>query len=211
MEQSPKKNSAHSEQLLHRIQFLTDGIFVLAMTLMILQFDTPELNQQMTNLEIQNFLFAQFPALGIYFISFLLVAFYWVAHLERFQHYQRTDQPHIWLQLLSLMFLVILPYSNDLSTLYTLNFPVQVFSSLNLFFVGIFSYCSWAYATHNHRLVAEDLDPGFINSLKKKTLVEPLVSLLAIIPASINPSFWGLTFLLIPLVYIYLEKSNSQK
>ncbi|NES25213.1 MAG: DUF1211 domain-containing protein [Symploca sp. SIO3E6] len=211
MEQSPQKNSAHNEQFLHRLQILTDGIFVLAMTLMILQFDTPELNQQMTNLEIQNFLFSQFPALGIYVISFILVAFYWVAHLERFQYYKRTDQPHIWLQLLSLMFLVILPYSNDLSTLYTLNFPVQVFCSLNLFFVGIFSYFSWVYATHNHRLVEADLEQGFINSLKQKTLVEPLVSLLAIIPASINPSFWGLTFLLIPLVYIYLEKSNSQK
>ncbi|NET59306.1 MAG: DUF1211 domain-containing protein [Symploca sp. SIO2E6] len=210
MEQSSKKNYVHNEQLLHRLQILTDGIFVLTMTLMILQFDPPDLNQQMTNREIQNFLFAQFPALGIYIISFLLVAFYWVAHLERFQHYQRTEQPHIWLQLLSLMFLVLVPYSNELSTLYTLNFPVQVFCSLNLFLVGIFSYCSWTYATHNHRLVAADLDSGFINSLKKKNLIEPLVSLLAIIPASINPSFWGLTFLLIPIAYIYLEKSDRQ-
>ena len=210
MEQSPKNNSANNELLLHRLQILTDGIFVLAMTLMVLQFDVPELNKQMTNLEIQNFLFAQFPALGIYVISFILIAFYWVAHLEQFQYYKRTDQPHIWLQLLSLMFLVIIPYSNDLSTLYTLNFPVQLFYSLNLFFVGIFSYLSWSYATHNHRLVEPNLDQGFIDSLKKKTLVEPSVSLLAIIPALINPSFWELTFLLIPLIYIYLEKSNSQ-
>ncbi len=208
MEQSPKSNYPNNELLLHRLQFLTDGIFVLAMTLMVLQFDVPELNKQMTNLEIQNFLFAQFPALGIYVISFILIALYWVEHLEQFQYYKRTNQLHIWLQLLALMFLVILPYSNELSTLYTLNFPVQVFCSLNLFFVGILSYFSWVYATQNHRLVEPNLEQGFIDSVKKKTLVEPSVSLLAIIPASINPSFWGLTFLLIPIIYIYLDKSN---
>ena len=202
----------NSELSLRRVQILSDGIFVLAMTLMVLQFDLPDPAKEMTNLEIKKFLLAQLPDLGIYIITFVLIAFYWFEHLNQFQYYRKTDPIHLWLQLFSLMGIVLIPYSNDLATLYPDNLYVQIVYSLNLFWVGIFFYFNWVYATKNRRLVSAELDDGEISAMKAKALIEPAIALLAVPAALIKPWLWEVTFLLVPVAYIFLEtKSGSLK
>ena len=202
----------NSELSLRRVQILSDGIFVLAMTLMVLQFDLPDPAKEMTNLEVKNFLLAQLPDLAIYIITFLLIAVYWLEHLNQFQYYRRTDANHLWLQIFSLMGVVLIPYSNDLATLYPHNLYVQVFYSLNLFWVGIFFYFNWAYATNNRRLVNTDLDEKEIAAMKAKALIEPAIAILAVAAALIKPWLWEVTFLLVPVAYVLLErKSGSLK
>ncbi len=192
----------NSKTWLIRLQRLTDGIFVLAMTLMVLQFDLPELNGNLQPAEVTQFLLAQLPALSIYIGTFILIAFYWLSNLEQFKYYQNTNNVHIWLNLFSLIFVVIIPYANDLATVYYSNFSVQAFYSIDLFLVGLFSWLSWVYACHNHRLIDPNLSTNLINSVALESLLEPLTALLAMGVAYINTALWEWTFYLIPLVYI---------
>ena len=53
-------------QSLQRLKRVSDGIFMLAMTLMVLQFDLPDVEAEMSTREIREFLIAQLPALYIY-------------------------------------------------------------------------------------------------------------------------------------------------
>ena len=210
MIQSSDNQTDNSQPSLRRIQYLSDGIFVLAMTLMVLQFDLPNPGQEMTDLEIKNFLLAQLPDLGIYIITFVLIAVYWLEHLHQFQYYRRTDATHLWLQIFSLMGVALIPYSNDLTTLYANNFYVQVFYSLNLFWVGIFFYFTWVYATTRCRLVDADLDRDVISAIRANALVEPAIALIAVGAALITPWLWQVTFLLVPVVYVFLERKSGR-
>lgn len=199
---------------LHRLELLSDLIFAIAMTIMVLTFNLPpeNLNRQ----ELLNFLAAQLPSLGIYLTSFVLVAFYWVSHLEQFKHYRKTDGIHIWLQLFSLLFIVLVPYGNDLLSYYPENYIIQVIYSLIVFFVGIFSFLNWRYATGDRKLVSETISDLEIAKISRQSLIEPLVMLLAIAVGWIHPYAWYIASALIVVVYplqerFFVKKTNKQE
>ena len=205
------KDLKHSQQSLLRLERISDGIFLLAMMLMVLQFDLPALEGQLSASQLREFLLSQLPALYIYFGTYILIAFYWLSHLHQFKFYQKTDSIHTWLTLLSLMFVVIIPYTNDLSSLYPVNSDVQIFYSLNLFLVGILSYLSWWYGTNNHRLVSENLDKRSAQYISIESLIEPFLCLLSVIISIINPFYWEWTFFLIIPAYLLLNLWNNHE
>lgn len=198
-------------QSLERLKRVSDGIFVLAMMLMVLQFDLPDIEQKMSVKELKEFLFSQLPALYIYLGTFILIAFYWLSNLEQFKHYQQTNSVHLWLNLFSLMFVVVIPYTNDLSNLYPLDISIQIFYSINLFLVGLFSCLSWWYGTNNYRLINPKLDRNYIIYVGLESIIEPIVCLLTIPVSFINPSYWDATFYLIIPAYIFLNIWNKNK
>ncbi|MBP0021477.1 MAG: DUF1211 domain-containing protein [Cyanobacteria bacterium SBLK] len=199
---------------LHRLELLSDLIFAIAMTIMVLTFDFPpeNLNRQ----GLLNFLAAQLPSLGIYLTSFVLVAFYWVSHLEQFKHYQKTDSVHIWLQLFSLLFIVLVPYINDILSYYPNDYIIQVIYSLVIFFVGILSFFNWCYATRDRKLVSETISDAEIANISRQSLIEPFIMLLAIAVGWIHPYAWYIASSLIVVIYplqenFFVKKSNKQE
>ncbi|MDJ0581285.1 TMEM175 family protein [Crocosphaera sp.] len=181
-------------QSLQRLKRVSDGIFMLAMTLMVLQFDLPNVEAEMSTREIKEFLIAQLPALYIYLGTFILIAFYWFSNLQQFTHYKKTDTVHLWLNLLSLMFVVLIPYTKDFINVYSLNPYVQIFYSINLFLVGLFSSLSWCYASRNNSLIDPNLEKKESVKIGIKRLIEPLVSLFSTIISLINPTYWKWSF-----------------
>ncbi|MGK7931871.1 MAG: TMEM175 family protein [Microcystaceae cyanobacterium] len=199
------------KQLLTRLQRLADGIFMLAMTLMVLQFDLPNLDQSLSSEQITQFLLAQLPALYIYLGTFILIVFYWLSHLEQFKYYRKTDTIHLWLNLLSLMFVVLIPYANDLSNLEGLNVPIQIFYSLDLFLVGLFSCLSWWYASSNYRLIDDTLAQESITYITLESSIEPIICLVSILVSLLNPMYWDASFFLIIPIYLLLNWWSKKK
>ena len=203
-------NKNNSEISLRRIQVFSDTVFGISMTLMVLKFDLPDSINDMTALEIKSFLLSQIPDLAIYTLAVLIVAYYWTKYIEQYKYYRRTDETHLWLQILLLMGVILIPHA---TALYASNFYIQTLNSLILFWVGIFFYFNWVYATKNRRLVDADLDRNLIAIAKLKALVEPAIALIAIVAGLISPLLWELTFLLIPVAYVFIDKKygRSQK
>ncbi len=202
-----KGSNSHNSGLkmsLHRIQTLTDAIFALAMILMILFLEFPE-SIDISPVELHKFLFEQFQTVGLFAITFIILAFYWISNHQQNHYLRYTDQKHLWINILYLLSIVLIPYSNAFGMTFTNDWLSQAFYSLNIFLIGFFSFLNWAYATKDHRLVDPDLDPQIITSVKKAILVEPLVALLATIVAFVKPSLCGPTFLLVPIIIVYLD------
>ena len=193
---------------IHRLARLSDLIFAVAMTIMALTFDSfPP--AKMTPQEVTQFLQAQLPDIGIYALTFLIIALYWINHINQFKYYKSTDTIHVWLTLLSLLFVVLMPYANALSNRYNSVFAVQVFYSLTAAGIGLFSTAAWIYATQDRRLVAPDLDAQTIRQIRQESYVEPSIYLLAIASALIHPWGWSSTFLLIPVI-LFMQSQNQQ-
>ncbi|KJH70414.1 TMEM175 family protein [Aliterella atlantica] len=193
---------------IHRLARLSDLIFAVAMTLMALTFDSFP-TAKMTPQEVTQFLQTQIPDLGVYALTFIIIASYWTTHLNQFKYYKSTDTIHLWLTLFSLLFVVLMPYANALSNYYDSVFAVQVFYSLTAASIGLFSSVTWIYATQERRLVAPDLDAQTIRQIRQESYVEPSISLLAIAGALIHPWGWFATFLLIPVIQ-FMQSQNQQ-
>lgn len=213
IESEPGSDLNQDQQLLTRLQRLSDGIFMLAMMLMVLQFDLPDLKQHLSAQQVTQFLVDQLPALSIYLGTFLLIAFYWFNNLEQSKNFRKTDTVHLWLNVLSLMFVVIIPYTNDLLSVYIQIYSVKILYSFNLFIVGCLSSISWWYASRKHRLIHSHLDDHSIRYIGLESLIEPVICILTIIASLINPDYWEPTFFLIMPAYILLHfwHKNQQK
>jgi uncharacterized membrane protein len=187
---------------LTRVQILCDVIFASSMTIMVFSFDRPDLDGVTTAEDVTALVIKQLPVLVIYMISFVLIAIYWLKHLEHFSHIESTNTTHLWLQLAFLAAVAVIPFSNSFMGAYPNVYAVQVFYGLNLVLVGLFSFLSWKYATHNHRLVDPDLDDATIKRLGRDSLTEPCVALLALAVSAVEPRLWEVMFTLVPLLYV---------
>ncbi len=193
-----------------RLVILSDVIFALSMTLIIFAFELPAKGDVQTSTQITAFFLDKLSIILIYFTSFILIAVYWIKHLERFSHYKKTDQNHLWLEIFYLILLALMPLANGLSSGFPNILAIEIFYSLIMFFMGLFSYFSWRYATKNRRLVDADLDEQTIISIRHESLVEPIISLLAIAMAFIYPDLWEVTLLLIPVFFIIQQKFTKK-
>ncbi len=185
---------------------LSDSIFALAMALTILGFDLPDTALSMSDWEINSFLMTQLKPLGLYVSTFILIAFYWFDNSRQFSYYKKTDNIHLWLYIFYLMCLFIIPYSNALIIYFPENLLVQIEYSLNIFAIGLFSFLSWTYATNKYRLVEPSLETKTIIENKIQALIEPSVALITILVALFDRSLWEVTWLLVPIIYVVVEK-----
>jgi uncharacterized membrane protein len=213
MDSKNDSNNFLNIELLRHLGRFTDIVCALAVGLTFLGFHLPAAAISMNDGEVNKYLISQLEPLANYLGSFFLIVFYWIEHTQRFVYYKRTDESHLWISALYLMGMLIMPYSNDLIINFPQNSLVKIWYSLNIFFIGIFSWSSWIYATANYRLIDEDLDVKTIKSTSIKSLIEPLFSLLMVLVAFLNQSLWDYVWFLIPVVYIvvdkYIENSTS--
>jgi len=209
VEDQTTDDEMHERVPITRLQILADVIFALSMVYMASAFDLPDTDVVDSPRELTDFLKSQLPVVLIYVISFVLVAVYWMKHLEHFSYLKKTNIGHLWLQILFLAMVVIIPYSNGLSSAAPDTFAFQVFYSVNMFLVGLFSLLSWIYATRHHRLTGPDLKPSTIRHLRNEAMVEPAIALVSIGAALVSPGLWELTLLLIPVAFIAQKKLDE--
>jgi len=95
----------------HRIEGLTDGIFAIVMTLLVLELKVPELERHASNQEIIGKLGGIGPTLFSFFLTFVLAALFWFLHHSLMQFVKHMTRPLIFLNLAFLMFVSLLPFS----------------------------------------------------------------------------------------------------
>jgi len=184
----------------HRIEALTDGIFAIAMTLLVLTLDLPELEKGLTQTGLHQLLLAQRDKFLNYGLSFVLLAIFWIIHHEQFHVIKRTDRKHLWINIFALMFIVLIPFSTSLVGDYPDDWMAEFFFGSNMFIIGVLFNSNWAYATKGHRLVEPGLDRRRIALGKKRGTVTPLVSLLAMGLSLMHPQLSCYLYILIPLI-----------
>ena len=186
---------------LARVQLLTDALFALSMMIILLQIDYPDPEVVVTKAQISAFLDAQLPAVEIYAITFILIAIYWVKHMEQFGYIREIDYRLLWLQLGYLLFLVLLPVLNAYAVLYPLHPLVFVSYCGVLVGMGFFSAASWRYAAKGGRLLNKAADPEVVRRIWQDALIEPVTA-----AAAIGVAFWSVeagqaALLVIPLAF----------
>ncbi|UBF30116.1 DUF1211 domain-containing protein (plasmid) [Kovacikia minuta CCNUW1] len=201
---------SNSQTAIHHLARLSDCVFALAMAITFMGFELPETVQSLSNLEVNQFLIGQLKSLGIYAITFILVAFYWISHTQQFSYFKRTNETHLFIYTLYLMCLLVIPFSNDLVFRLSSNPFAKIWFNTNILLIGFFSFISWSYATHQHLLVNEDLDLQIIRSMQVKALIEPVCALMSIPVALVSPDLSDLVWLLIPVVSLIVNKALKQ-
>lgn len=187
-----------------RMRFFIDLVFASAMTVLIITFQLPETLEKTTEAEFLKVLFSQGSNLVTFIISFLVIAVYWVKNLEYYGLIAKIDKSFIWMQLIYLIFIMLLPIANLLFMLFPEGAGPRVLFSVLMIGSGLIAYGGMYYA-HRKELLHPDIDLTNARAFTKQLLTEPIIALIALGVAFINPYFWDLSFVLVPLA-LFLNK-----
>lgn len=183
-----------------RIQALTDGVFAIAMTLLVLNLKVPTIPGGATSKMLPELVLELWPAFFNYALSFILLAIFWIVHHRQFRFIKAIDQKLLWINILGLMFIVLIPFSTSLIAEHgDVQIAALVFEC-NLLVIGLIFYMNWWYATSKRYLVDSDLSTQTILSNKKRNLIVPAVSLIAIGLSFLTPEWSEVPYFAIPFI-----------
>jgi uncharacterized membrane protein len=186
-----------------RIEALSDGVFAIAITLMIFNIKVPALARESAPPGLGRALLALWPQFLIYAISFIILGVYWVGHHNQFHYIRRGDRTLLWLNVLFLMFVTLVPFSTALLGQYPSQQVAVVVYALSMLLTGFALYGHWWYATSGRRLVDADLDPTVIRLAKRRVLLGPALLIAAIAASFLSTKVSILLFAAIPLFYVF--------
>ncbi len=191
---------------LDRISFFTDGVFAIAITLMVIEFKVPVIDHATDQALWESLKGMAWKMLG-FSISFCIVGYYWSVHHRIFGYVERYTSRLLWLNLLFLFSVVLLPFTSGLLGEYAsesqLHLPYAVYV-INICLTATMNAILWFYLTNQHldlfthKISKERILLGFYF-----TLVVPVIFLISLGIVFINPTIGRLMPLLIPWVLKY--------
>ena len=98
-----------------RLEALSDGVFAVAMTLLVLDLFVPVVSQSSPDAELFRELIGLWPKLLAYFLSFMIIGVAWVNHEFIFRFMRQINSRLVWLNITILIVLVLLPFSTSLA------------------------------------------------------------------------------------------------
>ena len=186
----------------NRIEAFSDGVFAVAITLLVLNLQVPQLSASVVSHELVPKLFELWPKLLIYVLSFVIVGIYWVAHHNSFHYIKWSDRTLLWLNLLLLLCIVFIPFPTALVGEYPEQQISVVIYGSTLVITGLVLQLIWWYATSGYRLVDRNIDPHLVQRATRRNLAAPLIYLLAIGASFLSVQLSLIIFVLVPLYYI---------
>ncbi|MGV8143871.1 MAG: TMEM175 family protein [Methanothermobacter sp.] len=192
----------------NRLETLADGIFAIAMTLLVLSIEVPALQGNVTTSTMMEYLlYTLLPQIFVYVLSFVLLASFWMTH-HVFYIIKRTNTTLLWINIFWLMSIAIVPFSTSMIGKYGGFQLSELIFATNMLIIGILSYANWTYAA-NHDLIAEEVMP-YADKIKKIFLSLPVLAVLAIMISFFIP-FGSITvFLLIPIIFTLYNVSKRR-
>ena len=182
-----------------RIEALNDGVFAIAMTLLILNIELPKGEQSLS--AIQDFFINSLSQFFDYGLSFILLAFFWTAQHRQFHWIMRVDDRLLWLNMFLLLFIAVVPLSTALYGDHKSLWPTALFINLNLFIILLILYGMWSYASRHEELLSPALSEEHVAFTKRPSLgLIPLLSVTAIGLSFIIPPWSTVPYILVPFI-----------
>jgi uncharacterized membrane protein len=188
-----------------RLEALTDGMFAIVMTLLVLEITVPQISSHepdVVRAELSKRLLDLWPKIFSYVISFIILAIYWRGHHRQFHYIKHSDGVLVWTNIMFLMAVSFLPFSTSLLGEY-IDQQISVFIyGGNSIVIALLLYIQWRYATNHYRLVDKNLDPNIIRRLPRRLLIGILAYLIAMVVSFVNiqSSVFLFTLIVIPAV-----------
>jgi len=176
-----------------RLEAFSDGVFAVAITLLVLNIRIPGIDLPPSKLpddtNLWRALLNEWPMLAAYATSFAAIGVMWLNHHRLYIHIKRTNTVLILLNLLLLLIIVFVPIPTALLAEYLVK-PDQhaaaiVYSGTFLAMACCFNIL-WRYASYHNRLLSKNADQRGVTAISRQYLFGPIIYLVVFGVAWIN-------------------------
>ncbi len=164
-----------------RIEAFSDGVFAIAITLLIIEIRPPHVEGGHSLVEG---LVGLWPSYLGYAISFLVIGTVWANHHNRFRLISRSDHQFLFLNVLFLLCVAFIPFPTALLAEYLpttddhRTTAVAVYTGA-LAVTAVFFTLLWLYAAGGYRLVDRSADPSVLRAMTRRFVLGMLLYIVA--------------------------------
>jgi TMEM175 potassium channel family protein len=186
-------NAIKDDKETGRLEAFSDGVFAVAITLLVLNIKIPGIDLPSNKLPNDTDLWIAlrdgWPMLAAYGTSFATIGIMWLNHHRLYVHIKRTNTGLILLNLLLLLFIVFVPVPTALLAEYIVkpdqHLAAAVYSGTYVILACCFNLL-WRYASYHNRLLGKNVDTRSVEAISRQYLFGPLSYLIAFGLAFIN-------------------------
>ena len=143
----------------NRLEALVDGVFAFAMTLLVIGLSVPTIPKAEAATELPVYIASMFPQFLSFLIAFFILASLWIVHHEHFHFLRSVNKVVLWLNVLILIFVVLVPFSTNLSG----NYPHVPIAPLifhaNMLILSCLFLVQWQYIIRRPSLLTGPVHP----------------------------------------------------
>ncbi len=157
-------------QSVERLCALSDGIFAVAMTLLVLDLRVPAAEAVHSERDLWRVLASLGPRLLIFLMSVMTLGIFWVGQQTQLNYFARADRNLAWIHISFLCAVSLTPFSTSLLAEFIHYRTALLVYWLNIFLLGLTLYWSWSYATRA-RLLSDDVPAEIHPAIVRRIVV----------------------------------------
>jgi uncharacterized membrane protein len=165
---------------LHRLSGISDGIFAVGMTLLVLTLAVPTMREVRSDADLGRALVGLLPNVTTYFMSFLTLGIFWVGQQTQLSQLERSNRDYTWINLAFLLFVTLVPFSTALLANFYLSRLALIEYWLNILVLGALILAAAEYAARA-RLFNPANQATIIRAVRRRVYIAQTLYLIATI------------------------------
>jgi uncharacterized membrane protein len=187
--------NAIAGQSVERLAALSDGLFAVAMTLLVLDLKVPAGRAIESDQALLAALAELLRRLMIYLMSFLTLGIFWVGQQTQLSHFARSDRHLTWIHLAFLFTISLMPFSTALMAEFITLRTALLLYWLNILAFGALLLASWRYAKHAG-LVEADVSAMINLSVEQRIFVAQALYAFGV-ALCLFSTYWSIGFIML--------------
>jgi uncharacterized membrane protein len=183
-----------------RIAALSDGLFAIAATILVLDFHTPEPAEIHSEADLLHALMSSAPRLLPWLLSLLTLGIFWLGQQTQLNQLERSNRDLAWLHFVFLAVVTVLPFSSRLLGDFLTYRIAFIVYWLNIVLPGASLYAMWAYAEWA-KLIRDEARGDISRAVKRRIVVAQSLYAIGALAGRINVTLGITLIMLIQLNY----------
>lgn len=159
-----------TSQSVERLAALSDGIFAVAMTLLVLELHGPARETIHGEEDLWNALCAMMPQIVTWLMSFLTLGIFWAGQQVQLNEFERSDRHLAWIHLAFLSAISVMPFSTRLLADFIGYKTALLCYWVNIMVPGAILFAGWRYA-HHAGLIRKEMTHDICRAVERRIIV----------------------------------------
>ncbi|HVP54349.1 MAG TPA: TMEM175 family protein [Candidatus Eisenbacteria bacterium] len=197
-------------QSAERLAALSDGVFAIAMTLLVLDLHAPAAELIHSERDLWRALLSLSPRLLMYMLSFMTMGIFWVGQQTQLNHLHHSSRSLTWIHLAFLFLVTVVPFATALLAEHIEYRLALLLYWLNIFLLGLTLYWSWECAVGSG-LVKADMPAHVSDAIKRRIVIAQSLYAFGGLLCVFNP-YWSIGFIvLVQLNYVIAPRIGKHE
>jgi TMEM175 potassium channel family protein len=178
---------------LARLTAISDGIFAVGMTLLVLGLAVPAVAAVKTEGDLLGQLRDLLPAIVTYFMSFLTLGIFWVGQQTQLSDVLRANRAYTWIHLVFLLSVTLVPFSTQLLARFHWSRIALIVYWLNILVMGTALLVGAEYAGRSG-LFPREAAPTLLRLVRRRVYGAQALYLVGLLLSVFDPH-WSIAFI----------------